>query len=150
VGSRLLSRRDFTRCATIGAAVTVSLPSSGTEFVRGTAGSHGELKQSPADAAKLSPQSLIEAEGRYQSILQQYGQRFSDVQKADIRRLCAVAQQSLDAVRTYPVGNAEQTGLYLKPLVERDKKSTAPPPTAANIMSGKHHSTADIPASGKP
>jgi len=138
VGSRLLSRRDFTRCATIGAAVTVSLPTSRTEIFPGPAGSHEEPKQTPAEAAKLSPQSLTESEGRYQAILQQYGERFSDVQKADIRRLCMVAQQSLEAVRAYPIGNAEQPSLYLKPLVERDKKSAAPPPVAANS-----------PASGK-
>ena len=76
----------------------------------------------PAEAAKLSSQSLAEAEARYQAILQQYRERFSDEQKADVRRLCMVAQQSLDATRAFPVANAEQPGLYLKPLVERDKK----------------------------
>ena len=139
----MLSRRDFTRGATIGAAITVSSPASGAGIIRSAAGLPGEPKQTPAEAAKLSPQSLVEAETRYQAILQQYGERFSEVQKVDIRRLCMVAQQALDAVRALSLGNADQPSLYLKPLVELDKE------TATGALSGKP-STANHPVPVKP
>lgn len=130
--TRLLSRRNFARCATIGAAMSVGVPGSGTEIFR-VSGSLDEPEQVPAETAKLTPQSLTEGEARYQAILQQYGGRFSDAQRADIRRLCMAAQQSLDAVRAYPIDNAEQPGLYLKPLVERDKNSSPGQPAAGRI-----------------
>jgi hypothetical protein len=83
--------------------------------------------QLPADASKLSPQSQSEAEARYQSILAQYADRFSEAQKADLKRLCFALQPQLDRLRAWPVANSDQPALYLKPLVEREKKSNAAP-----------------------
>lgn len=145
---RLLTRRDFARCATIGAAATVGTSTSGTSILRDAATVLEEPKQTPTEAAKLSPQSLTESEARYQAILQQYGERFSDAQKTDIRRLCIVAQQSLDAVRAYPIGNGEQPSLYLKPLVERDKKSSASQPAAGEAS--RKHNAPGASTPGKP
>ena len=51
----------------------------------------------------------------------QYGSRFSDAQKADLRRLCALAQPPLDRLRAYALENGDSSALYLKPLVEREK-----------------------------
>jgi hypothetical protein len=87
--------------------------------------------QLPSDASKLSPQSQYEAEARYQSILAQYPDRFSEAQKADLKRLCFALQPQLDRLRAWPVANSDQPALYLKPLVEREKKSNA----AANLKS---------------
>jgi hypothetical protein len=70
---------------------------------------------------KLSPESQVEVDARIQTILSQYGSRFSDEQKADIRRLCAVAQPPLDRLRAYALENGDNPALYLKPLVEREK-----------------------------
>jgi hypothetical protein len=77
--------------------------------------------QQPANAPKLSPESQAEAEARYQSILNQYGKRFSEEQKTDLRRLCHVAQPPLDRLRAYNLANGDAPALYLKPLVEREK-----------------------------
>jgi hypothetical protein len=74
---------------------------------------------------KLSPESHAEAEARIQSIFSQYGSRFSDAQKADIRRLCALAQPPLDRLRAYALENGDGPALYLKPLVEREKDPLA-------------------------
>jgi len=71
---------------------------------------------------KLAPESQAEADARFQLILAQYGSRFSDEQKADLRRLCSVAQSALDHLRAYKVENSDGPGLYLKPLFEREKK----------------------------
>jgi hypothetical protein len=76
---------------------------------------------------KLSPEGQAEVDARIQSILGQYGSRFSEEQKADIRRLCTFAQPPLDRLRAYHLENADGSALYLKPLVEREKKAAAPP-----------------------
>jgi hypothetical protein len=78
-------------------------------------------EQLPADTAKLSPESRAEVEARIQTILSQYGTRFSEAQKSDLRRLCALAQPPLDRLRAYALDNADAPALYLKPLVEREK-----------------------------
>jgi hypothetical protein len=68
--------------------------------------------------------------------LSQYGERFSDEQKTDIRRLCIAVQPPLDRLRAYALENGDGPALYLKPLVEREKKPPAPAklasPTAAS------------------
>ena len=71
---------------------------------------------------KLSPEGRAEAEARLQSILSRYGSRFSETQKSDLRRMCFLTQQSLDRLRAYPLANGDGPALYLKPLVEREKK----------------------------
>jgi hypothetical protein len=120
-----LSRREFARQATLGTAAASAallplpgLPPSGTTTLP---------VQLPANAPKLSPQSQSEADARYQSILAQYPDRFSDVQKADLKRLCFVLQPQLDRLRAWSVANSDQPALYMKPLVEREKKSNAAP-----------------------
>ena len=77
--------------------------------------------QQPANLPKLSPESQAEVEARLQSILTQYGSRFSEEQKNDLRRLCHLAQPPLDRLRAYSVENGVNPALYLKPLVEREK-----------------------------
>jgi len=74
-----------------------------------------------ANLPKLSPESQAEVEARIQSILTQYASRFSEEQKTDLRRLCAMAQPPLDRLRAYALENTVSPALYLKPLVERDK-----------------------------
>ena len=81
----------------------------------------GGAGQQPANTPKLSAESQAEAEARYQAILGQYGKRFSEEQKADLRRLCFVAQPPLDRLRAYALVNGDAPALYLKPLVEREK-----------------------------
>jgi hypothetical protein len=78
--------------------------------------------QQSAGMPKLSPESQAEVDSRIQAILSRYGSRFSEEQKADIRRLCAVAQPPLDRLRAYALENGDNPALYLKPLVEREKK----------------------------
>jgi hypothetical protein len=118
-----LSRREFARRAALGAAATsamlVPLPDLAA------AGSSLSMAQLPADVSKLSPQSQAEAEARYQSILAQYAGRLSDAQKTDLKRLCFALQLQLDRLRAWPIANSAQPALYLKPLVEREKKSDA-------------------------
>jgi hypothetical protein len=127
-----LSRREFARRALGTAAIATGSAAWSTSA--SNLSPAGANPQTTTATAKLSPQSAAEAEARYQTILQQYGDRFSDEQKADIKHVCLGIQESLDKVRAYSLSNGDQPALYLKPLVEREKKSLAPnvkmPPAA--------------------
>jgi len=129
---RSISRREFARRAAFGAAGTSLLPLP--ELLPAAE----PAAQASPSAPKLSPQSQAEAESRYQSILAQYPDRFSEEQKADLRRLSLALQPSLDRLRSFTIANGDQPALYLKPLVEREKKAVAAPvnsPTAAKPRS---------------
>jgi hypothetical protein len=122
-----VSRREFARRAVAGAASAAVLPLH--ELAAGpwprTVNPEREAlaeTQTPSNAPKLSPQSQAEADARFQSILNQYGDRFSDAQKTDLKRLCISAQPGLDRLRGYAVDNSDLPALYLKPFVDREKK----------------------------
>jgi hypothetical protein len=136
-----ISRREFATRAVLGAVATVT-PLSPVAIDGLSAGATPQL---PPSATKLSAQSQAEAEARYQAILSQYSDRFSDVQKADLRRLCFFLQPQLDNLRAWPIANSDAPALYLKPLVEREKKTNAAPnlrsasPSAAKPGAGEKH-----------
>jgi hypothetical protein len=119
-----ITRREFARRAAIVSAVSVVPPG---KFSLDSA-VRGPLPQQSPDAPRLSPESQAEADARYEAILSLYRSRFSDTQKADLYRLCLLAQPSLDRLRIYPIENGDGPALYLKPLLEREKKPEAAPP----------------------
>jgi len=132
-----ISRREFARRAALASAVATVAPAVAMAAPEVASNEHpnvaaadfrGHLSdpasnapQQAADLPKLSPEGHAEVEARIQSILSQYGSRFSDAQKADIRRLCNLAQPPLDHLRAYATENGDGPGLYLKPLLERQK-----------------------------
>jgi hypothetical protein len=126
-----ISRREFARRATLVSAAASLAPLNllSSEPI-------GALipAQQPANAPKLSPEGQVEVESRIQSVFAQYGNRLSDSQKADIRRLANEAQPPLDRLRAFPIENGDGPGLYLKPLIEREKKPSPIPvkPKAAS------------------
>jgi hypothetical protein len=120
-GSRI-SRREFARRAAIVSAASLvpqTVPGMHTAAAQ-------TLPQQPAETPALSPGSQAESETRYQAILAVYGSRFSDAQKAELRRLSFLAQPPLDHLRAYEIGNSDAPALYLKPLVEREKSPSQP------------------------
>ncbi len=114
-----ISRREFARRAAIVSAVSM-VPTSPLPACPSM--EDPSLDQS-SDTPSLSAESKAEAEARYQTILGVYGSRFSDPQKSDLRRLCFAAQPPLDHLRAYTIDNGDCPALYLKPLVEREKKT---------------------------
>jgi hypothetical protein len=132
--SSAISRREFARRAAIVSAVSM-VPTSALPARPSI--EDPPLMQSP-DTPSLSTESRAEAEARYQAILGVYGSRFSDAQKSDLRRLCFAAQPPLDHLREYAIENGDGPALYLKPLVEREKKTgPAVIPRAAGSASKK-------------
>ncbi len=134
------SRREFARRAALGAATAAVLPlreivPASLESDPPSAQAPAQTsQQNPAGAPKLSPQSQAEADFRFQAILNQYPDRFSEAQKTDLRRLSVLLQPPLDRIRSYPISNGDSPALYLKPLVDRDKKpaSAAAKPSASS------------------
>jgi hypothetical protein len=129
-----ISRREFARRAAIVSAVSM-VPTS--RLAARPSMEDPSLDQS-SDTPSLSTESKAEAESRYQTILGVYGSRFSDTQKSDLRRLCFAGQASLDHLRAYTIENGDCPALYLKPLVEREKKTaSAAIPRAAGSAAQK-------------
>lgn len=127
----VISRREFARrAAFVSAAASFSpadlLPSKSPDTVK-------PPFQAPA-GPKLSPESHSEMESRLQAVFAQYGSRLNDAQKADLRRLAAEGQAALDRLRAYPTDNRDSPALYLKPLIEREKKSS---PMSATVKAAR-------------
>ena len=123
-----ISRREFARRAAIVSAVSI-VPANALPMHSSVA----ELSpKDTTDLSSLSPENQAEAEARYQAILGTYGSHFSNAEKSELLRLCLLAQPPLENLRKYAIENSDGPALYLKPLVEREKKpgSTAIPRTA--------------------
>jgi hypothetical protein len=123
-----ISRREFARRAAMASAAASLAP---VEILSAESGVGPPAPQQPPELPKLTHEGQAEVEARIHAILSQYGKRFTEEQKKDIRRLCALAQPPLDRLRAYTIENGDGPALYLKPLVEREKKPAARP-TAAN------------------
>ena len=127
-----ISRREFARRAAFVSAAASLAPAN---LLTSDSIAASLTAQQPANTPKLSPESQAEVESRIQAIFAQYGKRLSDSQKADIRRLAAEAQPPLERLRMFLTDNGDGPGLYLKPLIEREKKPTpmpaAPKPASA-------------------
>jgi hypothetical protein len=122
-----ISRREFARRAAMISAAASLTPASllATEMPAAAF-----QAQEPPNVPKLSPESQTEVDSRLQAILSEYGSRFSDAQKADLRRMCGEAQPPLDRLRAYATENGDGPALYLRPLMDREKKPSPMPAPA--------------------
>ena len=122
-----ISRRQFARRAALLSASASIVPAASVFADSSIA----VPPQQPAEThPNLSPESQAEAEARYQQILSQYGSRLSAEEKTSLREMNLVTQTSLDKVRAFSLENGDAPALYLKPLVEREKKPVQPPAAA--------------------
>lgn len=113
----LLSRRQFTRRAAVLSASATLVPAKAL-----LPASSGSAAQAAPNAPQLSPRGQLEADSRYQQILSLYGDHLDDAQKANIKKMCADLQPTLEKIRKFNLENGNAPALYLKPLVEREKK----------------------------
>lgn len=122
-----ISRREFARRA---ALVSAAASLSPGELLGNSSDALPTAEPSPqaAKGPKLSPESQAEMESRLQTIFEQYGSRLNDAQKADLRRLATEGQGALDRLRAYPIDNGDSPSLYLKPLIEHERKPSPLPP----------------------
>jgi hypothetical protein len=82
-----MSRRDFARGAAIAAAIPIGLNPGG------------------AQAPSAQPTA---ADAPVQAILAKYGARLSNEEKADIKRLVAQMEKTSDALKAFPLDNADE------------------------------------------
>jgi len=125
----LLSRRQFAQRAAMLSA-TASIVPADLFLTAAPASSTAQIAQPPPT---LTPEGQTEAESRYQQILGLYGKRLTEEQKTNLKRMCEELQPALERIRSFPLKNSAAPALYLKPLIERDKKSqlgATPQPSA--------------------
>ena len=122
-----ISRREFARRAAFVSAAASLSPAD--LLTRESPPAAAAALQTPS-GPKLSPASQTEMESRLQAVFAQYGSRLNDAQKADLRRLAVEGQAGLDRLRAYPTDNSDGPALYLKPLIEREKKPSPMPAKA--------------------
>jgi hypothetical protein len=102
----LLDRRQFALGAA--AAVTTALIHPG-EALAQTTDSIAELDKKTREAmAKLSPAARGEVEAKVANLFRKYGDRLSDEQKADIRRIMAESQDGFEKMRAFVLENGDQ------------------------------------------
>jgi len=124
---RGISRRQFARRAALLSASASIVPAAS---VFGDTLQTPPAQQPAPAHPNLPAESQAEAEARYQQILSQYGNRLSTEEKVSLREMNLVTQTSLDKVRAFSLENGDAPALYLKPLVEREKKPVQPPAAA--------------------
>jgi hypothetical protein len=117
---RTLSRREFAQRAALLSATASLIPAN---VIRSDGQSAPPSSQTPQATTKLSNAAQTEADARYQQILSLYSDHLDEAQKANIKKMCAELQPSLERIRNFKLQNGDPPALYLKPLVEREKKS---------------------------
>jgi hypothetical protein len=106
MSSFLLDRRQFALGAA--AAVTTALIQS-TGTVDQSTDTPAELDRKTREAmAKLTPAARAEVEMKVGNIFRKYGERLSEEQKADIRRIMAESQDGLEKMRAFALENGDQ------------------------------------------
>jgi len=118
----LLSRRQFARRAALLSATATITPVDALLPAASSA-------QTQPSTTQLSQGGQLEADSRYQQVVSLYGDRLDDAQKANIKKMCADLQPTLERIRKFDLQNGNAPALYLKPLVEREKKSSSPATT---------------------
>src|SRR6478735_446006 len=113
----LLARRQFALGAA--AAATTALIPKGNGLAIDVLAQAATTDSQPLDPqsleaktkaamAKLSASAQAEVEMKVASIFRKYGDRLSDEQKADIRRIMAESQEGLEKMRAFKLENGDQ------------------------------------------
>jgi hypothetical protein len=123
-----ISRRDFARSAALAAASAACLPGEMLARPLTAVTAAATSSESPSQQqTKLSPESQAEVEEKIQAILRTRGERLSDAQKAEIRRLVTEGQAPLEKMREFPLDNGDQPGnvLQLYPDPAETRRTTS-------------------------
>ncbi|HEY6330189.1 MAG TPA: hypothetical protein VI756_12695 [Blastocatellia bacterium] len=110
--ARGITRRDFSRVITLVAATaavpTTSLAQPGEKT----------FKAVPGNGIQLTTLSPI-AEAQVQMVFARYGDRLSEEQKADVKRLIAAAQKTSDELHAFHLDNSDEPAMiYNARLIE--------------------------------
>lgn len=124
-----VSRRDFARHAILFSATASLVPATiASPQPPATQPPPSPGQDQPPNLPTLSAAAQAEADTRLQQILSSHANEFDDAQKHLLKTMCIFLQPALDRVRAYPLQNGDVPALFLKPLVEREKKQAAHSP----------------------
>jgi hypothetical protein len=104
-------RRRFTLGAAVAATAALIMPGEAigqAEAPAATQPASSLDQQAKAAMAKLSPQAQAEVEMKVAEVFRRHGDKLSDEQKADIRKVMAETQEGLEKMRTFALDNADQ------------------------------------------
>jgi hypothetical protein len=130
-----ITRRDFARRAALAAAGITVLP---RELLARpaplTPAGVAESNLSP-DEPKLSPAAQAEAKAMAEAVFRKRGDRLSEDQKKEIRRLATEAQPSLEKLRAFALENSDQPATVLKLYPEASVRTRSKRPPSAEKAS---------------
>jgi hypothetical protein len=115
-----LSRREFAKAAALTTAA-VLVPSELLSQEQKPAPEAAKESTAPAPA-KLSQESQAEASLAYETLMRKYGNRFTDEQKADIKRLVNQQQGALDKLRAAKVTNSDEPATVFQIYTGEEKR----------------------------
>jgi hypothetical protein len=144
----LLGRRQFALGAA--AAATTALIPKGNGLtldvlVQAAAAGNPPLDSQSLEAktkvamAKLSASAQAEVEMKVASIFRKYGDRLSDEQKADIRRIMAESQEGLEKMRAFKLENGDQPADAFRAYRSEEKQGGVKPSQANLKVDGPAH-----------
>jgi hypothetical protein len=111
-----ITRRAFARSAALAAATVAVLPAD----VFSQAAAPAPAPAAPPASAetnappKLSAAAQAEIDARVQGVMRQFGDRLSDAQKAEVRRLITLGQPGVESLRAYPLEISDEPATILK------------------------------------
>ena len=132
-----ISRREFAARASAAAAAIAANPGAllGAAGVATAATAAAEPQQPGANAPKLSPAAQAEVDAKVAEIFRRYGEKLSDEQKADIRRLVRDGQAPLEALRAFPLENSDEPATLLH-LVGPSRRAASSSGSAGSPTAG--------------
>jgi hypothetical protein len=108
MGKFTLGRRQFTLGAAATATTALLRPAEMLAQTQTTESVSDLDKKTREAMARLTPPARAEVEMKVASIFRKYGDRLSDEQKADIRRIMAETQEGLEKMRAFQLENGDQ------------------------------------------
>lgn len=108
MGKFILGRREFTLGAAATATTAILRPAEALAQTQTTESVSDLDKKAREVMGRLTPPARAEVEMKVASIFRKYGDRLSDEQKADIRRIMAETQEGLEKLRAFQLENGDQ------------------------------------------
>lgn len=110
-----LSRREFVRRSVLG-IVTTAMATRALADNDPAGGNSTSRDSTDAPALpELAAEIRTEAEQRYAAILARRGERLSEKQREEMRYWLYLSMSSLPALRAFPLTNADEPALVLRP-----------------------------------
>ena len=104
------SRRDFARTAALAAATAAVLPA---DLIAQEQKIQPKQPPKPDQKPKLSPELQAEADSRIENLLRKYGDRLSEEQKAEVRKVITEGMEGVAKLRAFPLENSDEPATVL-------------------------------------